>query len=994
MHFVAARSIAADNIAMARRRPSAQPTLASRPRPTARPLTKSGEEALTEGDRPPYNPLRTRDAECRRATGTAADWQGRPGHPLGGRPRGEEAFVAERELLKALLDSVQEGIYLADEEGRLLFANARLLEIFDLAPDVLRLGGPAEQLPALLHERGEYTTEAQYEAVCRLLAEAQARSFSYERVRPNGQVLEVRGRPLPGRGCLIAFADVTERWRTIDALRQGEDRFRDFTQLASHAQWEMDDQLRIVDYVESLGELAARPAQAIVGRCLWEIEGLEHGPEDAHWQQLKALLQARKPFREFAYAIRRADGRRFHRRASGRPLFDRAGLFLGYRCVSRDETPAVEARERAAAAEDLLRRAIESLSEGFAVYDPQDRLVLMNDKYRSLFHEVPKSDDLGRTFEELVRGDVANGDYPEAVGGEEEFIRWRIVAHRESGSSFIFKSRRDRWIQARDYHMPDGSIVAIRTDVTDLLSREEALRESEQRFRTLFSSSPLPTWVFDSETFRFLEVNEAAERHYGYSRDEFLAMRITDIRSEAEARRLLAGYRVGEPFIGERKHLTRDGREIEIEGRATPIEFMGRPAELVVVHDITRRKQAEEQLRHAQKMQAVGQLTGGVAHDFNNLLTVILGSAELLAERLEPSHEAAQRLIANIQTAGRQGAELTQRLLAYARRQPLEPSPIDVHRLIRDLAPLLQRTLGDDIEIALDLGAVRSQALIDGHQLETALLNLAVNARDAMPAGGRLLIETENALVDAAQAEKYGEMAAGSYVRVSVSDRGCGMTPEVAARAVEPFFTTKPVGQGTGLGLSMVFGFIKQSGGHMSIYSEPGQGTTIKLYLPEAAGAAAGATEDTRRQRIRLGSERILYVEDDEFVRLTVVEMLKGLGYQVLIAADGPAALAILERGEKVDLLFTDVVMPGGMGGRDLADAAQKLRPGLKVLFTSGYTENAIVHHGRLDAGVQLLGKPFRLSELSAKLRQVLDAQALDAQAPDSKVLDAPTGEA
>jgi CheY-like chemotaxis protein len=372
---------------------------------------------------------------------------------------------------------------------------------------------------------------------------------------------------------------------------------------------------------------------------------------------------------------------------------------------------------------------------------------------------------------------------------------------------------------------------------------------------------------------------------------------------------------------------------------------------------------------------------------------VILGSAELLAERLEPSHEAAQRLIANIQTAGRQGAELTQRLLAYARRQPLEPSRIDVHRLIRDLAPLLQRTLGDDIEIALDLGAVRSQALIDGHQLETALLNLAVNARDAMPAGGRLLIETENALVDAAQAEKYGEMAAGSYVRVSVSDRGCGMTPEVAARAVEPFFTTKPVGQGTGLGLSMVFGFIKQSGGHMSIYSEPGQGTTIKLYLPEAAGAAAGATEDARRQRIRLGSERILYVEDDEFVRLTVVEMLKGLGYQVLIAADGPAALAILERGEKVDLLFTDVVMPGGMGGRELADAAQKLRPGLKVLFTSGYTENAIVHHGRLDAGVQLLGKPFRLSELSAKLRQVLDAPVPGAQVLDAPVLDAPTGE-
>jgi len=638
---------------------------------------------------------------------------------------------------------------------------------------------------------------------------------------------------------------------------------------------------------------------------------------------------------------------------------------------ARDESLAAEAGQRAAA-EVLLTQAIESIAQGFAVFDAKDRLVLMNARYRETFEMAP-AQDIGKTFEALLRSDVERGYYPEAAGGEEEFIRWRLAAHRQSGASFVFKSRQGRWIQARDHHMAGGCIVAIRTDVTELLLREEALHESERRFRTLFQSSPLPAWVFDSETLRFLEVNEAAEHLYGYSRGEFLSMRITDIRSVGEARRLVAAYRPGEPFQGERRHQTKEGREIDVEVRAAPIEFLGRPAELVVADEVTRRKLAEEQVRQAQRMEAVGQLTGGVAHDFNNLLTVMLGSTELLAERIGKSDALAQRLLANIQTAGRQGADLTQRLLAFARRQPLEPQLLDVHRLIRELTPLLQRTLGDDIETTLVLEAPRSWALIDGHQLQTALLNLALNSRDAMPAGGRLRISTADVPIDAAEAERFGEVQPGAFLRIEVSDRGAGMSPEVAARAVEPFFTTKPLGQGTGLGLSMVFGFIKQSGGHMTIDSAPGRGTTIMLYLPLAAGAAEPEPQPHARGPFATGSERVLYVEDDSFVRRTVVEMLKGLGYRVATAADGPEALRLLESGEEVDLLFTDVVMPGGLGGRELADAAWKLRPGLRVLFTSGYTEDAIVHHGRLGSGASLLGKPFRLAELAAKLREVLD---------------------
>jgi CheY-like chemotaxis protein len=378
-------------------------------------------------------------------------------------------------------------------------------------------------------------------------------------------------------------------------------------------------------------------------------------------------------------------------------------------------------------------------------------------------------------------------------------------------------------------------------------------------------------------------------------------------------------------------------------------------------------------LRQAQKMEAVGQLTGGVAHDFNNLLTVIIGGLDTI-RRAKPGDTARIARAADMALQGaNRAASLTTRLLAFSRRQPLEPKPLDANALVRDMTELLHRTLGEQVELEGVLASRLWTIEADQNQLESAIINLAVNARDAMPAGGKLTIETANTALDENYAAIDAEVVPGQYVMIAVSDTGTGMSREVLARAFEPFYTTKDVGRGTGLGLSMVYGFVKQSGGHVTIYSEEGHGTTVKLYFPRYLGDA--------RQRDPLSDECaplssegevVLVVEDNDEVRSYSSQVLTELGYTVLEAANADEALAILKADQRIDLLFTDVVLPGRTG-KQIADEALALRPALKVLFTTGYSRNAIVHHGRLDAGVQLISKPFTFEQLAVRVRDVLD---------------------
>jgi signal transduction histidine kinase/ActR/RegA family two-component response regulator len=395
----------------------------------------------------------------------------------------------------------------------------------------------------------------------------------------------------------------------------------------------------------------------------------------------------------------------------------------------------------------------------------------------------------------------------------------------------------------------------------------------------------------------------------------------------------------------------------------------------ILRREMTAREEAEGLVRQMQKMESIGQLTGGIAHDFNNMLAIVIGSLDLAKRRLGQDPERLEKCIDNAREGAERAATLTARLLAFSRQQPLAPVALDANRLVAGMSELLRRTLGEQISVETVLAGGLWRTYADPSQLENAILNLAVNGRDAMSEGGKLTIETNNAHLDDEYARTRSEVEAGQYVLICVTDTGTGMPPEVIERAFDPFFTTKEVGKGTGLGLSQVFGFVKQSGGHVAIYSEPGQGTTVKLYLPRFAGPAA-ATEDrsAASDTLPLGSseEIILVVEDEQRVRHFSVDALRELGYTAVSAADAREALEILAEQPRIALLFTDVVMPE-MNGRRLADEARLQRPDLKVLYTTGYTRNAVVHNGMLDAGVAFLPKPFTVSQLANKVREVLD---------------------
>ncbi len=403
---------------------------------------------------------------------------------------------------------------------------------------------------------------------------------------------------------------------------------------------------------------------------------------------------------------------------------------------------------------------------------------------------------------------------------------------------------------------------------------------------------------------------------------------------------------------------------------------------LVAAADVTARVRAEAAVRQAQKMEAVGQLTGGVAHDFNNLLQIISANLDLAAADARENPKTAERL-QNAISAVERGSRLTAQLLAFARRQALDPRSTNLGRLINDMTDLLRRTLGERVEIESIVSGGLWNTLIDPSQVENAILNLAINARDAMPDGGKLTIEVANAYLDDSYAAQHAEVTAGQYVMLGVSDTGTGMPPEVVARVFDPFFTTKPEGKGTGLGLSQVYGFVKQSGGHVKIYSEPGQGTTVKIYLPRTRKPQEGLDPVSTADVVG-GSETILVVEDDAGVRAAVVDILADLGYAVLKAESAEQGLAVIASGARVDLLFTDVVMPGPLNTREFARRAQELRPGLKVLYTSGYTQNAIVHNGRLDDDAHLLSKPYRKDDLARKIRGLLDDAAPPPAAPQA----------
>ncbi len=507
---------------------------------------------------------------------------------------------------------------------------------------------------------------------------------------------------------------------------------------------------------------------------------------------------------------------------------------------------------------------------------------------------------------------------------------------------------------------------------------ESEARRSQEDYRILYLKTPVMLHSIDRDG-RIINVSDFWLEQMGYERHEVIGRQSSGFLTEASRK---YNIEIGLPTLMTKGYarqmalqlVRKDGTVFDIltNSLAERDETGTFLRSLAVSFDVTDWKRAEMELRQAQKMEAIGQLTGGIAHDLNNLLTVILANLER-AEMVIGDAARLGRAIAGAQRGADRAAALTSQLLAFSRRQPLEPRVVDVGRLLTRLSDLLRRTLGEAIEIETATAGGLWFAYCDPGQLESALVNLAVNARDAMRERGKLGLEADNAVLDDDYVRGRPDVNAGQYVMLAVTDTGCGMAPEIVERAFEPFFTTKPEGKGTGLGLSQVFGFVKQSGGHVIIYSEPDHGTTVKVYLPRARTDAVPIAEKALRGLAPIGDETILVVEDDHDVRATVIGMLADLGYAVIEAAGPDEALRALE-ANKVALLFTDVVMPGTMTSKQMVECAVRMQPGLKVLFTSGYTQDAIVHHGRLDEGVHLISKPYKRDQLARKLRSLLDA--------------------
>ncbi len=555
------------------------------------------------------------------------------------------------------------------------------------------------------------------------------------------------------------------------------------------------------------------------------------------------------------------------------------------------------------------------------------------------------------------------------VGGNETIAQHETVRIRKDGRPL------DVVLNVSPLKSDNGKIIGaskIAHDITEeKQAREKLRREIEERERIFETSQDL---ILVTDGFgNFIQVSPSVKTILGLNPDDMIGHSATefihpdDLEKTRDEMRAARRGAVKRSF--EARYYHDDGHEVTLNWMGTwsdPVKrhfFIGR--------DLTEKQAAEAQFRQVQKMDSIGQLTGGVAHDFNNVLTVITGTIGILSDAVADRPELAA-ITKLIDDAAERGAQLTKHLLAFARKQPLQPREIDVNALMLEAAKLLHPTLGEQITIMPQLTEDAWPALVDPGQLSTAILNLALNARDAMPDGGTLVLETRNIFLDDGYASMNPDVLAGNYVMIAVSDTGSGIPPGLIDRVFDPFFTTKEVGKGTGLGLSMVFGFVKQSGGHIKIYSEEGHGTSVKIYLPRSSGVQETEYEVLQNVPITGGNEKILIVEDDALVRQYVVTQIKSLGYAALEAANAAEALVIIDADKDIDLLFTDVIMPGNMNGRQLADEAARRRPDLKTLFTSGYTENAIVHHGRLDSGVLLLAKPYRKSELAKMLRTAL----------------------
>ncbi|MCM2563668.1 PAS domain S-box protein [Lutimaribacter sp. EGI FJ00015] len=764
-----------------------------------------------------------------------------------------------------------------------------------------------------------------------------------------------------------AFNELIKHRRAAEEeLERSASLLRIAGQMAQFGGWRYDAVKREIEWSDETALIHGEPP----GTQPSLEDGLNYYVEEDRARIAKLFgdcVEKGQPFDDI-FRICNANGNVVWIRSAGQPVYGGDGTINGAHGAFQDVSDLMAARSEAERRDAELQDVINSIGDGFMILDQEWHFRYANSTALRLM-ERSDSDLIGRNIWE---------EFPEAVGTDFEHYYNSVLETGQSQSFVAYFAPLEKWFEVSAHATREGLAVYFR-DYTDEYERQSQLRLLQaaiDRIDDIILITEAEP-ISGPDHPRTVYANAAFERRTGYSREEALATTPRILQGpetdRSELDRIRAALIALKPVRAELVNYTKSGEPFWLELEISPVadETGSYTHWISVERDITERKEIERQLRESQKMEAVGHLTGGVAHDFNNLLTVILGNAELISEMA--SDPKIRQMAEVTMSAAERGAQLTGRLLAFARRKPLDPRLTDLNQLIESMQPLIRRTVPESTEIECVLDPELGIAEIDAGELDTALLNLIVNARDAMEDGGKITIETANVVLDDHYAARHSEVEPGEHIMVCVSDTGKGMDPETLRQAFEPFFTTKDVGKGSGLGLSMVFGFTKQSGGHIKIYSEPNEGTSVKLYFPRLPIEQETDVKPAVEVPLTGGTEHILIAEDDDLVLQHLKNQLVSLGYRVSEAMSGPEALEVMQTHEDIDLLLTDIVMPGGMNGRELAEQAQSARPSLKVLFTSGYTENAIVHQGRLDPGVALLSKPYTRLELATKVRRVLD---------------------
>ncbi|HXD33706.1 MAG TPA: PAS domain S-box protein [Pyrinomonadaceae bacterium] len=795
----------------------------------------------------------------------------------------------------------------------------------------------------------------------------------------SAQCFEPRRQASKLRGLRASDEDSTtsQTEPTQKALRESERRYRDFFDNATDAIYvhDLNGRYTLINNagIKLIGYSRAEILEMNIGDVVSQqsLEQIKHNFDQK--------LRNHEPTIYEVDVITR-DGKKIPIEVNSRLIYER-GVPVGVQGTARDITERKRAEKALRESEEQFRALFENAKDVLFTCDLSGNFTSLN-RAGEIVTEYSREEAVGMNFAQVVA--------PEHLHIAKEMLSRKAQADVATTYELeiVTKSRRRVLfeISSRSRYR-EGKVIGVQgsaRDITERKSAEEALRRSEEQYRILFESNPLPMWVFDLETLSLLALNEAAVRHYGYTREAFLSLKLQDLHpslEEAEAMASRLNRIESLSDLGEWRHRTAIGSIINVVITANITQFSQRQAGLMLAHDITERKRAEEalhssqlQLQQSQKLEAIGQLAGGVAHDFNNLLTAISGYTDLSLRRLSEDDPVRRNLL-ETKKASERAASLTRQLLAFSRKQILEPKVLDLNLVVHDMHKMLQRLIGEDIvlsaKLAINIGKVKA----DPGQVQQIIMNLIVNARDAMPRGGMATIETGNVRLDEAYMLGKAAVQPGDYVMLAMSDTGCGMDEKTLARIFEPFFTTKEAGKGTGLGLSTVYGIVKQSGGYISAYSEVGAGTVFKVYLPRIAGDREPVKLKTVARSEARGTETILLVEDETVVRRMSSMILESNGYRVLQAADATEALAIFDQHrDEIELLLTDVIMPG-MSGRVLAEKIGLIRAELPVLYMSGYTDDAIVRHGLLCDGLEFLQKPFTSEVLTNKVRDVLDAR-------------------